>query len=44
MKLAWLVWEYEDDTLPAIHFVEPDRWHHKVVPIVYTEVVPYNAN
>lgn len=39
MKIAWLVWKDPEDRHPEIHFSEPDRWHHKVVQIVYTEVV-----
>ncbi len=39
MKLAWLVWRYEDDDEPVIQFSEPDRgWYCKVVPIVYAEI------
>ena len=38
MKLAWLCYlhDEEDDILPVIRFVEPERWiYSKVVPIVY---------
>lgn len=40
MKLAWLCYPHwvdkEDDILPVIRFVEPERWvYRKVVPIVY---------
>lgn len=39
MKIAWLVWSYEDDTSPNILFDEPDNYHFKIVQIVYTEVI-----
>ena len=38
MRLAWLCYlhDEEDDILPVIRFVEPERWvYRKVVPIVY---------
>jgi len=37
MKLAWLCYLHdEDDLLPVVRFVEPERWiYRKVVPIVY---------
>ncbi len=38
MKLAWLVWEYEDSKEPVIMFSEPGMWYPKVVPIVYAEI------
>ncbi len=38
MKLAWLVWRYEDDA-PSIRFEEPEEYLWvKIVPIVYTEI------
>jgi hypothetical protein len=40
MKLAWLVWSYEDTPTPDIIFEEPsDYYYYKVVPIVYTEIL-----
>lgn len=39
MKLAWLVWRWEDSRRPEIVFTEPDRHNFKVVPIVYAEIV-----
>ena len=38
MKLAWLIWRYEDETEPEIVFQEPNRFIHKVTPIVYAEI------
>jgi len=38
MKLAWLVWEFDDDREPRIVFENPDRWYHRVVPIVYAVI------
>jgi hypothetical protein len=41
MKLAWICYEYDNgDETVNIVFTEPDpyRWH-KVVPIVYAEIV-----
>lgn len=40
MKLAWLVWAYEETQGPDIHFSEPNGWAFKVVPIVYAEILP----
>ena len=39
MKLGWLVWKYGDDDTPELHTTEPGRFYHKVVLIVYTEVI-----
>ena len=41
MKLAWICYEYEDgDEMVNIVFTEPNPYHwHKVVPIVYAEIV-----
>lgn len=42
MKLAWLVWRYEEDkdNFPEIRFAEPEEgWYYKVIPIVYAEIV-----
>lgn len=41
MKLAWIVWRYNDIDTPEIWFTEPDRLCHflKVVPIVYAEIM-----
>lgn len=38
MKLGWLVWRYDDDT-PELHTTEPESFYHKVVLIVYTEII-----
>lgn len=38
MKLAWIVYDYEDDPYPVILFIEPNHnGYWKVVPIVYAE-------
>lgn len=45
MKLAWLVWSHEDTNTPDIVFEEPNdryNYYHKVVPIVYTEIVQFS--
>jgi hypothetical protein len=41
MKLAWICYEYDNgDEMVNIVFIEPDRYRwHKVVPIVYAEIV-----
>lgn len=39
MKIAWLVWSYEDGINPMIFFDEPDSYHFKIIQIVYTEVI-----
>lgn len=41
MKLAWLCYYYEDDNdTVEIVFTEPERYRwHKIVPIVYAEIV-----
>ena len=40
MKLAWIVYDDDDDQYPVIKFEEPERGHYaKVIPIVYTELV-----
>lgn len=40
MKLAWLVYRYEDDPNHCeIQLGEPERWlYYKVIPIVYAEI------
>lgn len=47
MKLAWLVWTYDEEEAqeaPDIVFYNPEdqEWmYSKIVPIVYTEILPY---
>jgi hypothetical protein len=40
MKVAWLVWEYEDDDYPKLVPEDSDilRWCHRKVRIGYFEV------
>ncbi len=37
MKLAWIVWKYDDSEM-TIMFTPPDCWYHKVISIVYAEI------
>jgi len=39
MKLGWLVWKYDDSDTPEFHTTEPENFWHKVVLIVYTEII-----
>lgn len=39
MRIAWLVWEDDDeDTRPIVYFSEPPMWVHRKKRIVYAEV------
>lgn len=40
MKLAWIVWMYEDDDRPELWFEEP-RHCFKKVQIAYAEIVEH---
>jgi hypothetical protein len=39
MKIAWLVWEYEDTLEPDFTTEEPPVYYYKRVKIVYIEVI-----
>lgn len=39
MKLGWLVWKYADDDKPELWDHEPSFGYHKILQIVYAEVV-----
>lgn len=41
MKLAWLVWRYDETETPDVHFTEPSTRNYyfiKIVPIVYAVI------
>lgn len=39
MKLAWLVWQYEDDTEPRFFTDEPPSYYYRVEQIAYIEII-----
>lgn len=39
MKIAWLVWTYEDTEFPCFTVKEPYDWVFKRVQIVYSEII-----
>ena len=38
MRIAWIVWEYEEDANPILMWEEPD-YCHRSIKIAYAEII-----